>query len=287
MQAARSLISRALPSGTALPMPGQAVRKACRKALRDPLVPFLMAGAALFAGYLALETTRREPIRYTPEAEAAMVEDFRTLTGRQPTAEDRARMKKDFITRELLFRDALDRNLHMTSPEAREVLIDKERFLIAGAPAEPREADLVDFYAENLARYQGEPRTTFSQVFLSEKPQDPAALLKTLNLGGTIRSDEFWLGRSFPGYGDSMVRGIFGQDFVTALKAAPQDRWIGPLQSARGWHFVRVESREAARRRSYAMVRDQVRQDFMNAQTSNAIDGAVARLKEKYDVVED
>lgn len=141
MQAARSLISRALPSGTALPIPGksaaltrQAVRKACRKALRDPLVPFLMAGAALFAGYLALETTRREPIRYTPEAEAAMVEDFRTLTGRQPTAEDRARMKKDFITRELLFRDALDRNLHMTSPEAREVLIDKERFLIAGAP---------------------------------------------------------------------------------------------------------------------------------------------------------
>ncbi|WP_132470252.1 hypothetical protein [Novosphingobium sp. ST904] len=106
------MISRALPSGTALPIPGksaaltgQAVRKACRKALRDPLVPFLMAGAALFAGYLALETTRREPIRYTPEAEAAMVEDFRTLTGRQPTAEDRARMKKDFITLPQPYRD--------------------------------------------------------------------------------------------------------------------------------------------------------------------------------------
>ncbi|HUD30858.1 MAG TPA: peptidylprolyl isomerase [Novosphingobium sp.] len=283
MQATNGVLSKGAAAG--LPsLDGLAVH--ARRLLRDPLVPFLAAGAALFGGYFAIEASRREPIRYTPEVEAALVEDMRTLTGRDATAQDRARMKKDFITRELLLRDAIERNLHMTSPEAREVLIDKERYLVAGAPAEPAEPDLVDFYSENAARYRGEPRTTFDQVFRSEKPADSASLLAALNGGGSIPSDEFWLGGHFPQYGDSMVRGIFGQPFVKALATAPTGRWIGPVESARGWHFLRVTGREPARRRAYAQVRDQVRQDFMNAQTSTAIDRAVAVLKEKYDVVD-
>ncbi|MDE8653574.1 peptidylprolyl isomerase [Novosphingobium sp. H3SJ31-1] len=258
-----------------------------RRTLRDPLVPFLLAGFLLFGGYFALEAGRREPIRFTPEAEAAMVEEFETLTGRKANAADRARMKDEYLTRELLFRDALDRNLHLTSPEAREMLIEKERYLIAGAPPEPSDEDLVNFYAENIKRYWGEPRTSFSQVFRSQKPDDAGALLAALNAGRAIPSDDFWLGHSFPGYGDSMVRGIFGQGFVDALKSAPPGRWIGPIASSRGWHFVRAASREPAALMPYPAVRDQVRQDFMIAHTRTAIDAAVARLKEKYDVVED
>lgn len=256
-------------------------------ALRDPLMPFLAAGALLFAGYFAIESGRQDPIRFSPEAEAAMVDDFETLTGRKATAEDRARMKTDYITRELLFRDAIDRNLHLTSPEAREMLVEKERYLIAGAPGEPTEQEMVDFYSEHLDRYQGDPKTTFTQVFLSEKPANPSAVLGALEAGDPVKSDDFWLGRNFPQYGDSMVRGIFGQDFVDRMKSAPEGRWTGPVQSSRGWHFVRVTARQPSQRIPYATIRDQVRQDVMNDQTSAAIDKAVVQLKEKYDVVED
>lgn len=255
--------------------------------LRDPLMPFLLIGALFFAGYYAVESARSEPVRFTPEVEAAMAEEFETLTGRKPTAEDRARIKQDFFTRELLFRDAIDRNLHLTSPEAREVLIDKERYLIAGAPKEPTESEMVDFYSEHFARYQSEPRTNFTQVFRTEPPADLPGTLAALNAGKRVASDDFWLGLSFPHYGDSMLRGIFGQPFVDGLKAAPEGEWIGPLQSSRGWHFIRVSARKPAERMPYAVVRDQLRQDVMDSRTSTALDTAIGELKEKYDVVDD
>lgn len=256
-------------------------------ALRDPLVPFLAAGVLLFAGYAWLQAAGREPIRVTPQTEAALVDDFEALTGRTATSQDRARLRREHIARELLLRDALARNIHLTSPEVREALIEKERFLIAGAPAEPTEEELVDYYAGHLDRYQGEPRTSFTHVFRASQPGDARAVLAALNKGETARSDDFWLGADFPQYGESMLRGLFGQKFLENLNRAPTGRWIGPLQSPRGWHFVRVERREPAQRRPYAIVRDQVRQDVMNARTSSAIDAQVARLKETYDVVED
>lgn len=260
---------------------------AARRVLKDPLFAFLLAGVAIFGGYAAIEAGRSVPIRFTAEAEQAMVEEFEALAGRKATPEDRARMKKEYLTEDLLFREALDRNMHLTDGETRKRLVDKVRYLIAGAPAEPREEQLVDYYSSHLDRYRGEARTSFEQMFRSQKPADAPALLARLNAGEAIQADDFWLGRSFPQYGDSMVRGIFAQPFVDALRTAPEGRWIGPIQSPRGWHFVRKTEALPAARIPYAQIRDQVRQDYMMAETSSAIDSAVVRLKEKFDVVDE
>lgn len=254
--------------------------------LRDPLFAFLIAGIAMFLAYAAIEARRTPPVAYTPEIERALVEEFETLAGRPARPADRARLRRDWLTEELLFREAIDRNLHLTDADTRKRLIDKVRYLIAGAPAEPDEAALVDYYSSNLVRYRGEPRTSFEQVFRAERPADAAALVQRLNVGGTIAGDDFWLGRDFPGYGDSMVRGIFGQRFLDALRAAPTGRWMGPLPSPRGWHFVRKREALPAALIPYDQIRDQVRQDLMMAETARSIDAALGRLRKKYDAGE-
>ncbi|PCD02113.1 hypothetical protein COC42_11585 [Sphingomonas spermidinifaciens] len=257
-----------------------------RRLLRDPLFAFLIAGIAMFVAYAAIEARRTPPVAYTPEIERALVEEFEALAGRDARPADRARMKRDWLTEELLFREAIDRNLHLTDADTRKRLVDKVRYLIAGAPAEPDEAALVDYYSSNLSRYRGEPRTSFEQVFRAERPADAAALLQRLNVGSAVAGDDFWLGRDFPRYGDSMVRGIFGQPFVKALHAAPPGRWVGPIRSPRGWHFVKKREALPAALIPYDQIRDQVRQDLVMAETARAIDAALGRLREKYDVGE-
>lgn len=253
---------------------------------RDPLFAFLLAGTGMFGAYAVIEAQRTPEIRFTPEIERAMVEEFQTLTGRSANAADRARMKKEWLTEELLFREAIDRDMQLTDADTRKRLADKVRYLIAGAPAEPSEEQLVDFYSSNLTRYQGEPRTSFDQIFFEQAPSDASALLARLNAGEPVAGDDFWLGRHFPRYGNSMVRGIFGQPFVDALRAAPRDRWVGPIRSPRGWHFVRREELLPAARLPYRQIRDQVRQDLMMAETERAIDTAMIGLRAKFDVAE-
>lgn len=257
-----------------------------RKAVRDPLVAFMAVGVALFGGYSIIERAQKPPIVFTPQVEQAMVGEYEALVGRPATAADKARIKRDYLAEELLFREAIDRNMHLTDGETRKRLVDKVRYLIAGAPPEPSEEQLVNHYADNLAQYRGEPRTSFTQIYLAQKPADAALLLTQLNAGETIAGDDFWLGRSFPRYGDSMVRGIFGQPFVATLKAAPEGRWFGPVRSPRGWHFVRKSESIASAMIPFPAIRDQVRQDYMIAHSNAAIDKALSGLKEKYDVEE-
>ncbi|MCI4590013.1 peptidylprolyl isomerase [Sphingobium sp. BYY-5] len=255
--------------------------------VRDPLFAFLAVGVALFGGYQIVQRLEKPPILFTPEIEQAQVADFETLTGRKATATDRARLKADYIAEELLFREAIDRNMHLTDGETRKRLVDKVRYLIAGAPPEPSEEQLVNHYADHLDLYRAEPRTSFTQIFRQQEPADAALLRAQLNAGQAIGGDDFWLGRDFPRYGDSMVRGIFGQPFVDALKDAPEGRWIGPIQSPRGWHFVRKSERIASAMIPFPAIKDQVRQDYMIAHSNAAIEQAVGKLKEKFDVVED
>lgn len=256
------------------------------KVLRDPLFAFLLAGVALFGGYHVVQRLEKPPVIFTPDIEQAQVADWETLTGRKASAADRAKLKADYIAEELLFREAIDRNMHLTDGETRKQLVDKVRYLIAGAPPEPSEEQLVNHYVGHLDLYRAEPRTSFTQIFRQQKPTDAALLLAQLNAGETIGGDDFWLGRDFPRYGDSMVRGIFGQDFVEQLKDAPEGRWFGPIQSPRGWHFVRRGERIPSAMIPFPAIRDQVRQDYMIAHSNAAIQQALAGLKEKFDVAQ-
>jgi hypothetical protein len=252
--------------------------------IRDPLLAFLLVGGGIFAAYHAIEARRKPVVHYTAQVESALVQDFETVSGRKANAADRVRLRKDYITDELLFHEAIDRGMHLTDAQTRKRLTDKVRYLVAGAPPEPREEQLVDYYSDHLDRYQAEPRLTFEQLFFAAAPADPAPILAQLERGVPVRGDDFWLGRDFPRYGESMVRGIFGQAFLDRLRTAPQGRWIGPVRSARGWHFVRRDESIGSSLLPYRDVRDQVRQDYMMAQTGRAIDGEIARLETRYDI---
>lgn len=251
--------------------------------LRDPLAVFLAAGLALFAAWWLL-SARGNRIEVSAATQQSLVADYQLMTGRLPDPEQKQKLIDDYVADEILFREAVARGMHLTDRTTRARLVDRLRFLIAGAPKSPGEADLLDFYSTHGELYRAEPQISLEQRFFTRMPEAPDAILAALNRGDRIDGDDFWMGRKFPNYGESMLRGMFGAQVLTAARTAPLGRWVGPYPSARGVHFLRVAARTPPALMRYTDVRDQVRQDMAAAQSNGAVAAEIRRMEARYDV---
>ncbi|WP_169793909.1 peptidyl-prolyl cis-trans isomerase [Sphingobium cupriresistens] len=250
-------------------------------AARDPFLVFVVVSGAIFVLYWAV-TASRATIDVPLSVQKSLSDDYEMMAGRKPDAQAKAKLIHDYVADELLFREAVERGMHMTDKTTKQRLIDRVRFMIAGAPAEPSEDQLMGYYAGHRDLYRAEPRMSLDHVFFERKPADAPAMLATLRAGGTVKGDDFWMGHDLPNYGESMVRGMFGQPFTDALKKAPAGSWIGPLQSTRGWHFARVRDRGPSAMLPYTDVRDQVSQDYLAAETGALVEKEVRKLESAY-----
>jgi peptidyl-prolyl cis-trans isomerase C len=224
-------------------------------------------------------------VRLTLEARAALLADFEALTGLPAGADDVARLEREWVADELLFREALAAGVHLQDSAVRQRLVERMRLDITGLQPDPGEEELVNFYAEHVAWYEAEPSASFEQVYFAELPRDPKALLAELRGGRKVQGESFRYGERFSQYGRSMLRGMLGQPFVDSLWAAPLGEWSGPLPSMVGWHFVRLAERLPAARLSFDAVRDQVSRDYLADQSRAAVDHHLAGLERRYEVV--
>ena len=62
------------------------------------------------------------------------------------------------------------------------------------------------------------------------------------------------------------------------------DAQLSAHQTARGWHFVKVEETIEPRVMRFVEVREQVVRDWFDDKRSKSINDRIAVLKEKYDV---
>ena len=252
--------------------------------IRDPLFAFVVAGIALFVVYDAVQSRRSEPVRLTASTRVALIADFETLTGRPARADDITRIEREYVTDELLFRDAIDSGLHLTDNEIRRQLVETMRLRITGPLPDPTDEELVNHYAANVDRYRSEPSVSFEHVYSRSLPPDGENVLARLRSGEAIAGEPFPRGRTFPRYGRSILRGMFGQSFVDALWAAPLGEWTGPLESSQGWHYVRPTERVPATLLAFDAVREQVENDYLVALIDQAVERRVAELELRYGV---
>lgn len=252
--------------------------KSSARIVRDPLFLFLGAGLALYLAYALLQPRQQDPVVLTAGTRTTLIAEFETLTGRKATPADVDRIEREYVADELLFRAAIADNVHLADGEVRQRLIEEMRRRATGVLPDPSTEELLDFYSDHLDRYHSEPTATFEQVFFESAPMDAARILAGLQRDQPTDGDPFDHGLDFEAYGRSMLRGMFGEPFVTALWSAPENEWIGPLETARGWHFVRVRARHAPVLRPFPEVRDQVENDWIAAQIQTAVEQRVQEL---------
>jgi hypothetical protein len=254
-----------------------------RRVLADPLTHFTIVAAGLFVAY-SLRAPEKPHIAVSLAIQQSLSKEYELLQGQPPDAHAMAQLLDKHVADEVLFREALAQGLHLNDAKTRERLIEKLRFSLTDTVADPTPEELVNFYADNLSLYYSEPKLSFDQVFYAKAPADPAEVLVRLRSGGPSSGDPFWLGSHFEDYAQSMLRGVLGERFIEGLHSAPVGEWFGPIESARGTHFVRIRVITPSALMPYSQVKDQVEDDWFARRRESSVTAKIHKAEEKYDI---
>jgi hypothetical protein len=262
-----------------------------RALLREPLVHFLIAGAAVFwllSGRAPDLGERR--IVVDKVVVGAMVERFYGSFHRLPTPDETDGMIRDYVADQVYYREALRLGLDKDD----EVVIRRmrrklESLAVADAEsAEPSDGALQALIDKDPARYSEDPRTTFDQVYVgADNPENRAkanALLAGLRAGKSASGVPAPLPAKLNAAPASDISGLFGDEFTLALRDQPVGQWQGPVASGLGLHLVKVDARAAPTKPSLTTVRQRVTNDWRAAAIAKAQGEAYAKMLGGYDV---
>ena len=266
--------------------------------IKDPLVHFLLIGAALFA----IAAMRGAPVGSGPERIVVTAEQVAqaraaaaALQGREPTAEELAALVEPTVRDEVLYREALALELDVNDDEVRRRLIEKMSYLTQDlADPEPSsEEELRQFYAASPQLFTTPELVTFDQVFFSPGARgaalesDAAAGLAALRAGGTPEEvgDRTPLRGSYEGAPREQVAVLFGAELADALFETAPGEWTGPFRSDFGLHVVRLRGRSEARLPPYEEIAARVAEEYGAQRRREANEAAYREMRERYDVV--
>ena len=268
--------------------------------LREPLLHFLLLGAAIFAAYgLVSQGRGDEPGNIViTEGQVASIElGFTRTWHRPPTREELEGLLRDRVREEVYYREAMALGLDKDDTIIRRRLRQKLEFLTDDVvdQSQPTDADLNAYLAAHPDSFRVQREFTFSHVYLNPDKhgerlkRDAAELLAQLNQAGgeadaSDFGDSFLLGHSFASVPAVELATQFGQPFATKLGEMSPGRWQGPVESGYGVHLVFVSERTEGLVPPLDEVRDAVGREWDNARRMAASDALYQEMLKRYAV---
>ena len=265
--------------------------------LREPLVHFLVLGAALFVVFgITRETDQpgeRRIVVTAGQVEQLAAQFSRTWL-RPPTPSELDGLVERYLRSEIYYREALAMGLGQDDPYVRNRLALKLEVLLddLSAEAEPADTELTDFLESHAERFAKPARLSFRQVYLNpERHPDPATeaqrLLAGLRAGSdpAALGDSSLLGSAFDDLDEHQIGRQFGEKFADALLDLEPGHWSGPVHSPYGIHLILVMQREPARQPALAEIRDKVLAEWRDQRRREAKEQTYQRLRERYEII--
>lgn len=237
--------------------------------LREPLLHFLLAGAAVFALFGGETTPDERRIVIDAARVERLAGQFAQTFRRLPSGAELDALIREDVRDEVYYREALRLGLDRDDDVVKRRMRNKLE-AIAVAPEdldEPGEATLQRWRDAHPERFAGETRYSFEQ-----RPVSGPALPLPARLADAPASE---------------VAAQFGDDFVTALDRLPAGRWSRPVNSPFGPLRVLPLERKPATPPKLADVRQAVENDWRAATARRRAEAAYRALLARYDVVID
>jgi len=271
---------------------------------REPLLQFVLAGAALFAGYRSLHpaSVRGDAafrIEVTPD-DLRQMSVGRLAQGRPaPTAEEMRHLVDTWLRDEILFREALALGLDTNDTIVKRRMVQKMDFLAEDLAdlREPTRADLEVWFQTHADRFAEPPRATFRHLYFSPDRRGTqaraAADAARALLAGTAAdaaeatqlADPFMFQDYYPERTPEQVARDFGPLFADALFQLAPGAWGGPIESGFGWHLVWLDTVVPGRVPLFEEVEPAVRQAWVDARRAEGKRRLYETMKARYVVV--
>lgn len=226
--------------------PKERWKTAARRLLREPLLHFLLIGAAIFAVHAAVtpSVSKERLIEVTPEVRQSIIDTFkRGHEGREPGPDELARLTDLWILDEITFREALAQGLDKGDEMIRDRITLKMRLLIFGGVQvdEPSRAELEAWYEKRRAQYDVPDLVSFIEVPFTgpDAEAESREVLKQIE-DGSEPEDVRMRAHVFAQRPRHTLEPSFGKAFTDALGTLGKGQWR-VLQSSVGWHIVRLD----------------------------------------------
>jgi parvulin-like peptidyl-prolyl isomerase len=273
-----------------------------RRWLREPLLHFLLAGAALYvvASWIspapdvrvvvdddALLATLRQ--RSVAIDEASLREALAVMP-----PEERARLVHDTAAQEALYREGRALGLDTVDGVVRLRTIQQMRLLLAEEATRGMSVsddEVRAFYDAHREAYAQPATVGFSHLFFADPDGErrARAALVALREGRTtpaVLGDRFLYQLNYPQIAADDLTGQFGAAFMQALlRLEPGAGWQGVLRSEHGWHLVLLHDNVPAHVPPLATVAARIREAALEDKRARATDQAVDRLLDRYTVL--
>ena len=258
--------------------------------LQDPLLAFLVLGAAIFATSTLLGGASAAQTIQVDQAEInRLQEQWRAQMGRAPSEAELQGLVEQFIREEIYYREALRLSLDQGDVIVRRRLVQKLTFLTEDIATSqpPSEAEQRAFYEANPERYRLPARYSFRhRYFSSDRRANAQADALAAQTDPSLPADPFMLQRAYAERSLREIGDLFGRDFaatLTTLQPAPS--WQGPLRSAYGWHLVQVEKVLPEALPPFAQVAARAANDLTTQRRKDANAAYYEELRSRYQVV--
>jgi hypothetical protein len=274
------------------------------KLLKEPLLHFLLIGAALFLLYDwkgkpapipgGQAGTPAAQIVVSRDALEQMSNQFMKTWQRPPTEEEQKGLVEDLVRNEIFYREAIAIGLDRDDEVLKRRLRQKMEFIYEDISswAEPTDADLRAFMKKHSEKYLTDPLMSFRQVYIDTYKRgtsaesdarhilaqitegaDPASAGDSTLLEPEVQLSPLWdIGKQF------------GDEFSRSLLEIKPGKWAGPIRSGYGLHLVFVKERRDGRIPDLNEVREAVKRDWMAERQKNLKDAAYAKIRERYAV---
>ncbi len=276
--------------------------KSISRILSEPVVQFLLIGAATFGAYLYLDRAPPEPPREIVQVGAGRIaqisEIFARTWQRPPTELELQSLVEAFVKEEIYYREGRKLGLDQDDTIFRRRLQQKMEFLVEPDEQEmtPDDGELAAWLEKNRLNYVVPYRASFRQVYFDparrdgEAMIDARAVLSSLDEGDVAYGnldfgDATMLPQSMTLSGRRQIESVFGPKFAAALETLPPGAWSGPVQSDFGVHLVLLDEFELERQPGLDEIREIVLRDWRDERRRKIAEQRYQTIKENYEVI--
>jgi hypothetical protein len=218
----------------------------------------------------------------------SLISAWRSQVGRDPTDDELARIINNLIDEEILYREALLLGLDQEDTIIKRRLAQKISFLKEESiPEIPTTEELNQYYKNNKENYYIEPSFTFTHYYFSENNNSlerSQQALKALQDNSKVKSDPFYLGKTFANESLRNINTNFGESFSKELITADLNVWNGPFESTYGHHIVYINSVNPGYIPEIEEVLRQVEVDFLQIKREQAVKGFLNNIRSEYTI---
>ncbi|KGJ87354.1 peptidyl-prolyl cis-trans isomerase [Colwellia psychrerythraea] len=270
--------------------------------LKEPLLHFLLLGAALFYFYALVNDNQANDNEISISA-AKIVQlkySFEKTRQRQPSEEELAALVNNYLKEQVAYQKGVEMGLLAGDGIIQKRIQQKVEFIVEDSVSrlEPDDAELSGFLKAHPDDYRSEQFFSFVQLYFdpSKHRNVTAVLTKTLAqitaLDETEHtavklmplSDNIFLDYQYTDVSYAFVARYFGSKFADSLVKLSMNTWQQKIQSGYGVHLVQLTQRTGGEIQSLDKVREQVKQDWLNEQRKLSLAKFYQQLFAEYNI---